>query len=153
MPNKYVQPVKLYHVQIGRGSFRNFSGTKTKFNKTGKRIISIFLPEDRAEEMKADGWYIKYYTPSSDMEDEVAEPIPFIDCELRYDNYPPEVTLEINGNKQELDEEDLTALKLDRADIIDVDVRLSPYTWINDDGERKIKAYVDKLRIRMEDDF
>ena len=134
MPNKYVQPVKLYHVQIGRGSFRNFSGTKTKFNKTGKRIISIFLPEDRAEEMKADGWYIKYYTPSSDMEDEAAEPIPFIDCE-------------------ELDEEDLTALKLDRADIIDVDVRLSPYTWINDDGERKIKAYVDKLRIRMEDDF
>lgn len=151
--SKYVPKVTLRHVQIGRGSFRNFSGTKTKYNKNGKRLISLFLDDDTANAMKEEGWNIKYYIPRVDDEEEAREPIPFIEAELRYDNYPPDVTLEIGGNKQTLDEDDLVNLKLDQADIVDVDVRLSPYTWINDDGESKVKAYVDRLRIRMEDDF
>lgn len=151
--SKYVPKVTLRHVQIGRGSFRNFSGTKTKYNKNGKRLISLFLDDDTANAMKEEGWNIKYYIPRVDDEEEAREPIPFIEAELRYDNYPPDVTLEIGDNKQTLDEDDLVNLKLDQADIVDVDVRLSPYTWINDDGESKVKAYVDRLRIRMEDDF
>ena len=69
------------------------------------------------------------------------------------DNYPPQVKLCVGGQEQDLDEEDLTTLNLDTADITDVDVRLSPYSWHNSRGESGIKAYVDKLRIRMEDDF
>lgn len=151
--SKYVPKITLRHVQLGRGTFRNFSGTKTKYNKTGKRLISLFLDDATADQLKNEGWNIKYYIPKVDGEEEPREPIPFLEAELRYDNYPPEVTLEMSGNKQVLEEDDLVNLKLDTADIIDVDVRLSPYTWINDDGESKIKAYVDRLRIRMEDDF
>lgn len=151
--SNYVSRVTLRHVQLGRGRFRNFAGKKTEFNKEGKRTITLFLDDETAEELKAEGWKIKYYIPKSMDEDEEPKPLAILEAELRYDNYPPTVKLEIGGNEQELDENDLTALNLDQADIIDVDVRLSPYSWQNARGESGIKAYVDKLRIRMEDDF
>jgi len=150
----YISKVTLRHVQIGRGSFRNFSGKKTKFNTEGKRTITLFLDDDDAAQLKSEGWNVKYYIPKTDdMDDGAPQALPILEAELRYDNYPPLVKLEMGGNEQELSEEDLTALQLDTADIVDVDVRLSPYSWTNARGESGIKAYVDKLRIRMEDDF
>jgi len=152
--SNYISRVTLRHVQLGRGRFRNFSGKKTDFNKDGKRTITLFLDEDDAAMLKDDGWNVKYYTPrKDDMDDADPQPLPILEAELRYDNYPPTVKLEMGGSEQELSEDDLTALNLDTADIIDVDVRLSPYSWHNSRGESGVKAYVDKLRIRMEDDF
>ena len=151
--SNYVGKVTLRHVQLGRGSFRNFAGRKTGVNKSGKRLINLFLDDDIAARLKDDGWNVKYYVPKSDDDDTPPAAVPFLEAELRYDNYPPQVKLEIGGNEQELEEEDLVNLNLDTADITDVDVRLSPYTWVDDDGKDRIKAYVDKLRIRMEDDF
>lgn len=152
--SNYVGRVTLRHVQIGRGRFRNFAGKKTEFNKDGKRTINLFLDDETAAQLKDDGWNVKYYIPRTN-EDDDGEPkaLPILEAELRFDNYPPQVKLEIGGNEQELDEDDLTNLNLDTADIVDVDVRLSPYSWHNSRGESGIKAYVDKLRIRMEDDF
>lgn len=146
-----VNRVTLRHVKIGRGRFRNFSGKKTEFNKDGKRLITLFLDDDDAVALRDEGWNVKYYTPRSD--DDEPTPIPILECELRYDNYPPIVKLATGDSEHEIDEEDLTALNLDQADIVDVDVRLSPYTWHNAKGESGIKAYVSMIRIRIEDDF
>lgn len=152
--SNYISKVTLRHVQIGRGRFRNFGGKKTDFNKEGKRTITLFLDEDDAAQLAADGWNVKRYIPrQDDMDDSEPQSYPILEAELRYDNYPPSVKLEIGGQEQELSEDDLSALNLDTADITDVDVRLSPYSWHNSRGESGIKAYVDKLRIRMEDDF
>ena len=152
--SNYISRITLRHVQLGRGRFRNFSGRKTDFNKEGKRTITLFLDEETAAQLKDDGWNVKYYVPRQDpMDDGEPQPLPILEAELRYDNYPPSVLLEMGGAERELDEDDLTALNLDKADIVDVDVRLSPYSWHNQRGESGVKAYVDKLRIRMEDDF
>jgi len=151
--SNYVSKITLRHVQLGRGSFRNFSGRKTAVNKSGKRLINLFLDEATASQLKEEGWNVKYFIPKMDDEDVAPQPIPFLEAELRFDNYPPEVKLEMGGNTQVLNEDDLVNLNLDQADITDVDVRLSPYTWTDDDGHDRIKAYVDKLKIRMEDNF
>lgn len=151
--SNYVNRVTLRHVQLGRGRFRNFAGKKTDFNKEGKRTITLFLDDDDANRLKEEGWNVKYYIPKVDEDEEQPQPMPILEAELRYDNYPPQVKLSVGDHEQDLAEEDLAALNLDTADITDVDVRLSPYSWHNSRGESGIKAYVDKLRIRMEDDF
>ena len=147
-----VSRVTLRHVKIGRGRFRNFAGKKTDFNKDGKHVVTLFLDDETAAALKDEGWNVRYYTPRSD-DDDAPTPIPILDCELRYDNYPPVVKLATGDTETEIDEEDLTNLNLDQADIIDVDVRLSPYSWHNSRGESGIKAYVSMMRIRIEDDF
>ena len=152
--SNYISRVTLRHVQLGRGRFRNFAGRKTEYNKDGKRTITLFLDDETAAQLKDDGWNVKYYIPKKDdMDDGEPQALPILEAELRYDNYPPTVKLEMGGAERELEEDDLESLNLDTADITDVDVRLSPYTWHNARGESGIKAYVDKLRIRMDDDF
>lgn len=133
--------IRLTNVTIGRGSYRNFSGTKTEFNKSGERRFSVFLPEDVAAEMEELGWYIKHKPPYRDD----AEPLHQLDIAVAFGQYPPTITLISHDGTRTILTKDTVGL-LDNTDIAQADIIIRPYNWeVN--GKSGTKAYLKEAEI------
>lgn len=135
---------RLEHVTIGRGSFRNFSGERKGFNKTGKRIFSVFLPEDLALDLMDIGWYIKKRDPYREGDDPTYQ----FDIEASYDTKdgkfrPPVVKLKSWDGKETMLTEETVGI-LDTVDIDDATLEVRPYNW-DVDGKSGCKAYLQEL--------
>lgn len=134
--------VRLEDVMIGYGSYRNFSGTETKFNKSGERKFSVFLPADVADELEDLGWYIKRKPPYREGED----PQNQLDVALAFEPYPPTVILETHDGARTYLNADNVGI-LDNTDIARADLEIRPYNWeVN--GKTGTKAYVKELVVR-----
>lgn len=131
----------LEHVEIGRGTYRNFSGVKTDYNKAGERRFSVFLPREVAEDLEAIGWYIKHKPPYREGGDDQFQ----LDIAVGYDRWPPAVTLiSSDGTRSLLNEENVGLL--DSMDIADATVEIRPYNWeVN--GRAGCKAYLKALEV------
>lgn len=136
----------LEHVQIGRGSYRNFGGVKTTYNKTGERKFSVFLPQEVADYMEEVGWYIKHKPPYREGDD----PQNQLDIAVSYDTkggkfQPPVIRLTSwDGKETFLNEE--TAGILDSTDIEDATVEIRPYNY-DVDGKTGCKAYLKEMTV------
>ena len=131
--------VRLEDVRIGFGGYRNFSGTKTEFNKAGERRFSIFLPRDVADELESLGWHIKHKPPYREGDD----PQNQMDIALAFGQYPPTVILTSHDGTRTYLTEDTVGL-LDTTDIDRADLEIRPYNWeVN--GKTGTKAYVREL--------
>lgn len=121
--------------------FRNFSGTKTEFNKAGNRQFSIFLPQDTADILEEAGWYIKRKPPRNEGDD----PRNQLDVSVMFGKYPPIVKLiSHDGTESYLNEENVGIL--DSVDIDHATVEIRPYNWeVN--GKTGVKAYVRELLV------
>lgn len=119
--------------------FRNFSGTKTEFNKAGNRQFSIFLPKDTADALEEAGWYIKHKPPRNEGDD----PRNQLDVSVMFGKYPPIIKLiSHDGVESYLNEENVGIL--DTVDIDHATVEIRPYNWeVN--GKTGVKAYVREL--------
>lgn len=127
--------------------FRNFSGTPDRFNKTGKKLFSVVLPQDVADELSAQGWNVKRRDPR----DEDDDPLLFLGVEARFNNYPPEIWMVVGRKRILLD--DVSVSTLDHARILDADVVLAPYPYqLEEGGEWGIKAYLRKMYVTIEED-
>lgn len=115
-------------------TFRNFAGAEGKFNPAGNRNFSIFLPDDIAKELEADGWSIRWLNSYEDM-----PPQAIIGVKLNFGNYPPNVVLVSDGKMTRLDEHNVNVL--DFAEFEQVDLILRGYEW-NVSGKSGIKAYL-----------
>ena len=61
MSNNHIDNISIRDAKI---MFRNFSGKPDKFNpQGGRRIFSVRLTNELADNLKADGWNIKYLKP------------------------------------------------------------------------------------------
>lgn len=144
MANK-IPPLLLENVRIFRGGFRNFAGTEGRFNAAGNRHFGIGLDPEIAEQMKRDGWNVKYLDP----QDEGDVPVPWLDVVVSYKGFPPRVTLITSRGRTQLDEHTIDTL--DYADIRLADLTLNPYVWeVN--GKSGIKAYLKSLYVTIEED-
>ena len=131
--------VRLEDVTIGYGSYRNFSGNKTEYNKAGERKFSIFLPQDVAEELEDLGWYIKHKPPYREGDD----PQNQLDVAVAFEPYPPTVILVSHDGTRTFLNEDTVGL-LDNTDIARADLEIRPYNWeVN--GKTGTKAYAKEL--------
>lgn len=126
--------------------WKNFSGRGSQFNAEGSRNFCVNIDPENAEALKADGWNVKYSKPR----DEGDEPKPYIQVTVAYGNYPPKIYLVTSKNQTLLDEE--TVGELDRAEIENVDLIISPYFW-NVNGKSGIKAYCKTLYATIAEDF
>lgn len=137
---------RLEHISIGRGSYRNFGGVKTTYNKSGERKFSVFLPEEVALYLENIGWYIKHKDPYRDGDDPQYQ----LDVGVSYDTKdgkfpPPIITLKTwDGEETELFED--TVCVLDSTDIEDAEMEIRPYNW-NVDGKAGCKAYLVELTV------
>ena len=129
-------PGKKLEIRIDNAkiAFRNFAGAEGKFNPAGNRNFCVFLPEDIAKSMEAEGWNIRWL---NSYPDEPAQGI--ISVKLNFGNYPPNIILISDGKMTRLDEN--TVDTLDFAELEKVDLILRGYEW-NVSGKHGIKAYL-----------
>lgn len=125
--------------------FRNFEGKPGRFNPEGNRNFCILLPPDVANELKDEGWNIKFLAPR----DEGDEPQAYIQVGVSFDPIPCKIVMITSNGSTELDEANVKIL--DWADIQTVDIVIRPYNWeVN--GKTGVKAYLKKMFVTIEED-
>lgn len=125
---------------------RNFSGKEGKYNPPGRRNFCVFINDIRmAEQMKEDGWNIRFLEPRDENEERRA----FMQVAVSYRNRPPKVVLVSSRGQTLLGEEDLDML--DWAEIDNVDLTINPSHW-NNNGRTGIKAYLRSIFITIVED-
>lgn len=141
---------KLYLEGANIG-FRNFSGNKGIYNKEGERSFVIFLDEPIANELKDEGWNIRFPKPNENIDPEEDTRRPYLSVKVEFGEFPPKIVLIANGQNSWLDEESVNML--DTAEIQNVDIILNPYHW-NVNGRSGIKAYLNTMYATIyTDDF
>lgn len=126
--------------------FRNFSGNPSTFNPEGKKEFSVLLDPDRATELKALGWNVKY---AKQRESDENPPQAFMSVAVSYENYPPTVILVTSKNKTVMSEEDIKML--DWAELENVDLIIRPYSW-DVNGNKGVKAYLKSMYVKVAED-
>lgn len=135
-PNTYnLQPVAIENATIMRGSYKNFSGATSQYNRDGKRTFCVRLDDALAAQLEAQGWNVK--TRQSKYDDE--EEIKYLTVFVRFDQRPPKVFMISDRVKTRLNEQ--TIGQLDGADISTADIIISPYSW-EMNGNTGVKAYL-----------
>lgn len=126
--------------------FRNFSGKPSRFNKEGDRNFCVVIEDDDlVTKLKADGWNVKATKPRDPDED----PTFYIPVAVNYSHVPPKIYMITSNNKNLLNEE--TVGNLDYAEIKNIDLIISPYSWeVND--KFGIKAYCKTMYVTIEED-
>lgn len=138
-------PRNLLKIENAKIFWTNFAGKERENNPAGKRNFCVEISEDIAENLKADGWNVKYTKDS----EEYGGPKPYIQVEVKYGDYPPKIYKVTSRNKTLLDED--VVKDLDTDEITNVDLYISPYHWTVG-SKSGIKAYVDKMWVTIEED-
>lgn len=135
--------------------FKNFSGVAIPpFNSEGSRNFNIDIPEDLADKLSADGWYIK---PASDKEYDdgtVKHFPPRLKVNVKYNyekNMIPKIAMDCRGKMIELTEE--TVHRLDDLRILHVKaIDISPYNNNSNMGTG-VSAYLAAMRVEVAPDM
>lgn len=125
--------------------FRNFAGKEGQYNRAGDRNFCVFLDEETATQMAADGWNIR--TLEAKEEGDIQRP--YIQVAVNFKNRPPRVVLISSTGRTNLDEDSVEVL--DYADIRLVDLIANASYWeVN--GKTGIKAYLKSLFVTINED-
>ena len=138
-------PRNLLKIENAKIFWTNFTGKEKENNAAGKRNFCVEIPVDIADQLKADGWNVKYTKDS----EEYGGPRPYMQVEVKYGEYPPKIYKVTSRNKTLLDEDVIA--DLDKDEIVNVDLYISPYHW-KVGSKTGIKAYVDKMWVTIEED-
>lgn len=134
------------NIENAKVIFRNFSGKQTQYNPEGNRNFCVILDDEKfAENLKEDGWNIRYLKAREAFENDT----PYMQVSVSYRNQPPSIYLISGKNKTLLDEDSVGML--DWADINNVDLVINPYNWeVN--GKKGVKAYVKSMYVTIDED-
>ncbi len=132
---KVSTPITIYNAKL---MYRNFSGKETEYNPKGKRNFCIFLEDDIAKKIEAEGWTVRWLEPK----DKDEPPQGMIAVNVGFGNYPPIIVVISEGRQTKLNEE--TVDMLDWAEIASCDVILNPYNYTIS-GRSGVKAYLKSL--------
>lgn len=126
--------------------FRNFAGREMTFNSEGDRNFCILLDSKVADDLKSQGWNIKYLRAR----EEGDEPQAYIQVAVNYKKgRPPRVVIITSRGRLDLGADEVEML--DYADIKNVDVIINPYPWeVN--GNKGVKAYLKSAFVTINED-
>lgn len=136
---------KINNLVINGGKIilRNFAGKPGDYNPEGRRNFCVTIDDPRiAEQLKLDGWNIRYLTNKLDPEDRKA----ILQVTVNYGYKPPKIVMISSRGKNILPEKEVNTL--DWAEIKYADVIIAPYVW-NQQGN--IKAYLKSLYVTIEE--
>lgn len=125
--------------------FKNFAGKAQKFNTEGDRNFCLVITPELAEQLTADGWSVRMTKPR----DENDPPLPYVKVKVRFDNFPPNIYLHSGGKTVKMTE-DMVG-QLDYAEILMVDVEVSPYHWTYG-GKTGTNGYLKTMHVTIRED-
>jgi len=128
-------------------AFRNFEGKEDKYNREGDRNFAVFLSEEIADKMAADGWNVKYLR---EREGDEGPPQAYIQVAVSYKIKPPKIGVLTSKGLRYYTEE-IVGL-LDWVDIELADVTINPYEWAVG-GKSGTKAYLSSLFLKIAEDY
>lgn len=117
-------PKDILQIDEARIIYRNFSGTGDKYNREGDRNFSVVIPDEEiAQELIEKGWNVKVRPPR----EEGDTPLMHLPVKVKFNGRGPAVYLRTGNVQNRLEEEDIG--RLDRIDIVNVDLDIRPYDW------------------------
>lgn len=129
--------------------FKNFQGKKTEYNDEGNRNFGVLLDDDLAEQLKEDGWRVKYRPPREDDPDQYEQP--WLSIKVRFNPYPPIAVLINSRGKKKLTEE--TIDQLDWSRIVNCDLIIRPYNYPAIKGRPAgVSAYLKAIYVTISED-
>ena len=129
--------------------FKNFQGKKTDFNDEGDRNFGVLLSDNMAEDLKRDGWRVKYRRPMEDDPEQYEQP--WLKVKVKFNPYPPIAWMINSRGKVRLDEENID--QLDWSRIINCDLIIRPYNYPAIKGRPAgVTAYLKAIYVTIDED-
>lgn len=144
MSPKPVEKKKLLPIKIegAKVIYKNFSGTAKEYNAAGLRNFHVVIDNEWARKLAADGWNIKWHEPKKEGDELWAS----LKVNVRFDNYPPAISMFANGKRKMLDED--TVGLLDDAETDNIDLVITASYWTRPNGSG-FKAYLKKMYVDL----
>lgn len=140
------KPIVLEGVRL---IFKNFKGKETQYNAEGDRNFGVCIDDDRlVKKLQREGWNVKFLRAA----EEGGEQQAWLPVTVSFKNRPPQIYImpEHNIRRRTQLKED-TVDVLDFADIVGVDLMVSPYEW-EVGSARGTKAYLQSMYVTIEED-
>lgn len=128
--------ITIENVQVG---FKNFAGAEGPYNRKGDRNFAVFLDEDVARSLEAEGWNVKWPKERDDLNPDEDSREPYLPVAVSFKGIPPRITIIRGEQHDKLEEADLEMLDWSR--ILTADLILRPYNWTVT-GKSGVKAYL-----------
>lgn len=129
--------------------FSNFEGREDQYNPKGNRNFCVLLDDRHAEERLAAGWNVKYLKPTED----APNGTPILNVGVRFDVYPPKVTMISSGGRTLLDEGSIGMLDWVEFENVDLIIRPYNYEMPSRDGVISgVKAYLKNMYVTIKED-
>ena len=139
-------PRDILQIDDARIIYRNFAGRGDKYNREGDRNFAVLIPDEEiADELTRRGWNVKVKPPR----EEGDTPFMYLPVKVKFNDRGPSVYLRTGRVQNRLEEEDIG--RLDRIDIIGVDLDIRPYDWeVN--GKTGRTAYLQSICVTQDID-
>ena len=137
------------HIEGAKLIFKNFQGKGGEYNSEGERNFGVLLDDELAENLKNDGWRVKYRPPKEDDPDGYMQP--WLSVKVRFDPYPPIAFLINSRGKKKLTED--TIDQLDWSIIKNCDLIIRPYNYPATKGRPAgVSAYLKAIYVTISED-
>lgn len=122
---------------------RNFSGKPNQYNEAGDRNFCVVLEEDKARELKEEGWNVKKRVYDD------GEEVFYLPVGVRFDFFPPKIVMINSHSRVNIDES--TIKELDEVEIENIDMIIRPYNY-EAMGRTGVKAYLKTMFVTIVED-
>lgn len=137
----WIEEIELEDIDV-KWSFSHFDGRADTFNDEGDHNFQIILPEETARELAAEGWNVREMDPY----EEGDPPEYLLKVKISYKYEAPKIYLIKGDRKFRADEADLSDIRRDTCE--QIDVIITPSRWVN--GNRSgVSAYVKELYAKV----
>jgi hypothetical protein len=133
----WIDDLEIENAQV-KWAFSHFDGRADTFNDEGDHNFTMILPEDEALKLEEIGWNIR----KMDGYEEGDPPEYLFKAKISYKYEAPKVFLIKGGRKFRADQRDLSDIRRDSLERLDVII--SPHRWVNGPNSG-ISAYVKEM--------
>jgi hypothetical protein len=142
-----IKNITFENANIG---WRNMEGRAARFNSVGQRNFVLFLDEEVAQQLLADGWNVAW-TTADEEHDRPARALTKVHVRFDVEAFPCTIIMITSNGRTRLTEE--TVGILDHVEIANVDLIVRPYFWTRDtDGESGVKTMLKTMYFTVLED-